>query len=231
MLPGAYPDYNPQVQGLLFLGFIVGTLISEMLFSGGLSDYLVQRTARKNNGERIPEKRLLLYFPAAICKFSFHCAGATNVSCIVTVTTIGLILFGCTVQFNWHWFIAQIATFLIGTGIQIGNTTTISYVVDAYPQHVMNVTIFYTFHLNLAAFASPFFIVPWCVLFSAQVGRAEFMYYYISRIERVGWAWSFGAQGAIVTVACLLFVPFLYMYGQRLRNWKGPIRWGNAQIS
>lgn len=68
MLPGAYPDYNPQVQGLLFLGFIIGTLISEMLFSGGLSDYLVQRSALKNNGIRIPEKRLLLYFPAAIRK-------------------------------------------------------------------------------------------------------------------------------------------------------------------
>ncbi|CAE6411749.1 unnamed protein product [Rhizoctonia solani] len=145
MLPGAYPDYNPQVQGLLFLGFIVGTLISEMLFSGGLSDYLVQRAMQKTNGERVPEKRLLLYFPAAI------------------LTTIGLVLFGCTVQLNWHWFIAQIATFLIGTGIQIGNTTTISYVVDVYPQHVMDVTLFYTFHLNLSAFASPFFIVPWYV--------------------------------------------------------------------
>ncbi|CAE6443221.1 unnamed protein product [Rhizoctonia solani] len=143
MLPGAYPDYNPQVQGLLFLGFIVGTLISEMLFSGGLSDYLVQRAMQKTNGERVPEKRLLLYFPAAI------------------LTTIGLVLFGCTVQLNWHWFIAQIATFLVGTGIQIGNTTTISYVVDVYPQHVMDVTLFYTFHLNLSAFASPFFIVPW----------------------------------------------------------------------
>ncbi|KAF8681628.1 mfs general substrate transporter [Rhizoctonia solani] len=190
MLPGAYPDYNPQVQGLLFLGFIVGTLISEMLFSGGLSDYLVQRAMQKTNGERVPEKRLLLWFPAAL------------------LTTIGLVLFGCTVQLNWHWFIAQIATFLIGTGIQIGNTTTISYVVDVYPQHVMDVTLFYTFHLNLSAFASPFFIVPW--------------------IERIGWAWCFGAQGAMVTASCLIFAPFLYMYGRWLRDWKGPIPWGNA---
>ncbi|GAB1519732.1 hypothetical protein RhiTH_002800 [Rhizoctonia solani] len=190
MLPGAYPDYNPQVQGLLFLGFILGTLISEMLFSGGLSDYLVQRAMQKTNGERVPEKRLLLWFPAAL------------------LTTIGLVLFGCTVQLNWHWFIAQIATFLIGTGIQIGNTTTISYVVDVYPQHVMDVTLFYTFHLNLSAFASPFFIVPW--------------------IERIGWAWCFGAQGAMVTASCLIFAPFLYMYGRWLRDWKGPIPWGNA---
>ncbi|CAE6486768.1 unnamed protein product [Rhizoctonia solani] len=193
MLPGAYPDYNPQVQGLLFLGFIVGTLISEMLFSGGLSDYLVQRAMQKTNGERVPEKRLLLYFPAAI------------------LTTIGLVLFGCTVQLNWHWFIAQIATFLIGTGIQIGNTTTISYVVDVYPQHVMDVTLFYTFHLNLSAFASPFFIVPW--------------------IERIGWAWCFGAQGAIVTASCLIIGPLLYVYGRWLRDWKGPIPWGHTQMS
>ncbi|QRV87744.1 major facilitator superfamily transporter [Ceratobasidium sp. AG-Ba] len=193
MLPGAYPDYNPQVQGLLFLGFIVGTLISELLFSGGLSDYLVRRAALKNNGERIPEKRLLLYFPAAI------------------LTTIGLVLFGCTVQLNWHWFIAQIATFLVGTGIQIGNTTTTSYVVDVYPEHVMDVTLFYSFHLNMSAFVSPFFIVPW--------------------IERIGWAWCFGVQGFIVIAGCLIFVPFLYIYGRKLRDWKGPIPWGIVEIS
>ncbi|KAF8605322.1 MFS general substrate transporter, partial [Ceratobasidium sp. AG-I] len=191
MLPGAYPDYNPQVQGLLFLGFILGTLISEMLFSGGLSDYLVRRAARNNNGERIPEKRLLLYFPAAL------------------LTTIGLGLFGCTVHFNWHWFAAQVATFLIGTGIQIGNTTTISYVVDAYPQHVMDVTLFYSFHLNLAAFVSPFFVVPW--------------------IDRVGWAWCFGIQGLIVFAGCMIFVPFLYVNGRKIRDWKKPIPWGNTQ--
>ncbi|KAF8760035.1 mfs general substrate transporter [Rhizoctonia solani] len=156
----------------------------------GAFDYLVQRAMQKTNGERVPEKRLLLWFPAAL------------------LTTIGLVLFGCTVQLNWHWFIAQIATFLIGTGIQIGNTTTISYVVDVYPQHVMDVTLFYTFHLNLSAFASPFFIVPW--------------------IERIGWAWCFGAQGAMVTASCLIFAPFLYMYGRWLRDWKGPIPWGNA---
>ncbi|KAG8717121.1 hypothetical protein FRC08_008156 [Ceratobasidium sp. 394] len=191
MLPGAYPDYNPQVQGLLFLGFILGTLISELLFSGGLSDYLVRRAALNNNGEHIPEKRLLLYFPAAL------------------ITTIGLALFGCTVQLNWHWFVAQVATFLIGTGIQIGNTTTTSYVVDVYPEHVMDVTLFYSFHLNMSAFVSPFFIVPW--------------------IERVGWAWCFGAQGFIVLAGCLVFVPLLYVYGRRLRDGKGPIPWGVIQ--
>ncbi|QRW01918.1 major facilitator superfamily transporter [Ceratobasidium sp. AG-Ba] len=149
MLPGAYPDYNPQVQGLLFLGFIIGTLISELLFSGGLSDYLVRRAALKNNGERIPEKRLLLYFPAAI--------------------------------------------------------------LDVYPEHVMDVTLFYSFHLNMSAFVSPFFIVPW--------------------IERIGWAWCFGAQGFIVIAGCLIFVPFLYICGRKLRDWKGPIPWGIVEIS
>ncbi|KAG8736192.1 hypothetical protein FRC12_017736 [Ceratobasidium sp. 428] len=193
MLPGAYPDYNPQVQGLLFLGFIIGTLISELLFSGGISDYLVRRAAASNNGERIPEKRLLLYFPAAL------------------LTTIGLTLFGCTVQLNWHWFVAQVATFLIGTGIQVGNTTTMAYIVDAYPQHVMDVTLFYSFHLNMSAFVSPFFIVPW--------------------VERIGWAWCFGAQGFIVLGGCLIFVPPLYIYGRKLRDRKGPIPWGSIENS
>jgi hypothetical protein len=144
------------------------------------------------------------------------------------VTAIGLALFGCTVQFNWHWFIAQIATFLVGTGIQVGNTTTISYVVDAYPQHVMDVTLFYSFHLNMSAFVSPFFIVPWYASFDLDVPDHTNAFVGVIRIERIGWAWCFGAQGCIVLAGCLTFVPFLYVYGRKLRDRKGPIPWGTV---
>jgi MFS family permease len=159
-------------------------MVAEAFFAGRLSDHLVTRLSRRTNGERLPEHRLWLFYPAAVS------------------TAVGLALFGCTVQFNWHWAVGQVALALIGLGIQIGNTITVAYVVDCYPHLVMEVIAFYSFHLNLSAFASQFFAVVW--------------------VERNGWALSFGLQGLIVLSAAVIFVPFLQICGGRLRLPKGP---------
>lgn len=159
-------------------------MIAEAFFAGRLSDQLVTRLSRRTDGTRVPEYRLWLLYPAAVS------------------TAVGLVLFGCTVQFSWHWAIGQVALALIGFGIQIGNTITVAYVVDCYPHLVMEVTAFYSLHLNLSAFASPFFTVPW--------------------VERNGWALSFGLQGSIVLVSATIFVPFLLIRGGALRLLKSP---------
>ena len=64
-LPAAYVQYSPQIQGLLFVGLLLGTLFSEFFCSGALSDTIVARLAKKNGGIRIPEMRLWLGYPAA----------------------------------------------------------------------------------------------------------------------------------------------------------------------
>ncbi|GMF77776.1 unnamed protein product [Aspergillus oryzae] len=66
MVPAAYATYSPLIQGLLFLGLFIGTLISEVCCSGRLSDYIVKRLARKNEGVRVPEMRLWLAYPAIL---------------------------------------------------------------------------------------------------------------------------------------------------------------------
>ncbi|KDQ20585.1 hypothetical protein BOTBODRAFT_61695 [Botryobasidium botryosum FD-172 SS1] len=201
MIPAAYPNDSPQTQGLLFLGLIIGTLIAEAFFSGSLSDRLVRYLSRKRarSGEdpadanvgahsmRSPEMRLWLYWPAAI------------------FTAVGLVVFGCSVQLSWHWIIGQVGMALFAFGIQIGNTITTVYAVDCYPQYAMDVTVFYSLHLNLSAFASPFFIVPW--------------------VERNGWAWAFGAQALIVVGCAIVCVLILQLWGRQMREWKGPISW------
>lgn len=168
----------------MFVGLIIGTMTAEAFFAGRLSDHLVTRLSKRTAGVRVPEHRLWLFYPAAVS------------------TAVGLVLFGCTVQFGWHWAVGQVALALIGFGIQIGNTIAVTYVVDCCPHLVMEVTAFYSLHLNLGAFASPFFTVPW--------------------VERNGWALSFGLQGLIVLVAATLFVPFLQIRGGRLRHPKSP---------
>lgn len=70
MIPAAYVQYSPQVQGLLFIGLLLGTLFSEIFASGTLSDFLVAKLARKNHGVRLPEMRLWLAYPAALLSAS-----------------------------------------------------------------------------------------------------------------------------------------------------------------
>ena len=40
--------------------------MSELLFSGSLGDTIMIKFAEKNGGVRVPERRLLLIFPAVI---------------------------------------------------------------------------------------------------------------------------------------------------------------------
>lgn len=70
MLPAAYVSYSPQIQGLLFMGLLLGTLFSEVFCSGHLSDLIVLRLAKKNEGIRTPEMRLWLAYPAALLSAS-----------------------------------------------------------------------------------------------------------------------------------------------------------------
>lgn len=76
---------------LLFLGLIIGTLISELCFSGRLSDWLVNQQARRKGGLRVPEVRLVLSYPSAC------------------LTAVGLVVWGISVDRGWHWAVGQIA--------------------------------------------------------------------------------------------------------------------------
>lgn len=65
-VPSAYINYSPQIQGLFFIGLILGTLFAEAACSGTLSDWIVRKLAGKQGGVRTPEMRLWLLYPAAI---------------------------------------------------------------------------------------------------------------------------------------------------------------------
>lgn len=66
MIPVSYAQYSPLIQGLLFIGLLLGTLFSEVFCSGRLSDWIVANLARKNGGTRVAEMRLWLVYPALL---------------------------------------------------------------------------------------------------------------------------------------------------------------------
>ncbi len=66
MLPAADAQHAPHVQGLLVVGLLLGTLVSEVFVSERLSDAIVAKLAQKNGGVRFAEMRLWLAYPAAL---------------------------------------------------------------------------------------------------------------------------------------------------------------------
>lgn len=91
MIPVAYATYSPQTQGLFFIGLIVGTLISEIFFSGSLSDWLIVKLSKRPGATRNPEMRIWLVYPAAI------------------LSAVGLIIWGISIDRNYHWIVGQVS--------------------------------------------------------------------------------------------------------------------------
>lgn len=79
---------------LFFIGLILGTLISEVCVSGRLSDWLVLRLAKKNDGIKTAEMRLWIVYPGAV------------------LSSIGMLVWGLSVDKNWHWAVGQVALLL-----------------------------------------------------------------------------------------------------------------------
>ena len=192
-LPVAYIQYKPEIQGLLFIGMILGTLFSEVFCSGALSDRIMLQLTTRNNGVRLPEMRLWLLYPA------------------VLISSIGLIVWGISVDKAYHWMVGQVALFLFAAGIQIGNTAVSAYVVDCYPQHAMSVIVFYAVLLNGSAFVNPFFIAPWC--------------------DTIGFTWTFCGQGIVAFFVMVPVTAALQKWGGRMREWRGPPTWVSPEYS
>ena len=94
MEPAVYENYPLQIQGLLFIGLLVGVVAAEMLCSGRLSDRIMAILAKRNDNQRVPEMRLWLGYPAAV------------------ISAVGVLLWGLSVDNHWHWMVGQVAFFL-----------------------------------------------------------------------------------------------------------------------
>ncbi|OQE18794.1 hypothetical protein PENFLA_c020G08017 [Penicillium flavigenum] len=137
MIPGAYVQFSPQIQGLLFVGMLLGIVFAEICCSGSLSDYICAQLTAKNNNIRVAEMRLWLIYPAFV------------------LTSAGLVLWGISVDRGYHWMVGQVAFFLFSVGFQMSNTVLATYLVDSYPLQSISVITYYSVIINLAGFTSP----------------------------------------------------------------------------
>ena len=111
MVPAAYALYTPLIQGLLFLGLFIGTLVSEICCSGTLSDWLVDQLAERNGNVRVAEMRLWLAYPAIIVTTGKFCLESDKYI-EAHLEVVGLIVWGISIDKNYHWMVGQVAFFL-----------------------------------------------------------------------------------------------------------------------
>jgi hypothetical protein len=92
----------------------------------------------------------------------------------VLTISAGLILWGISIDKQYHWIVGQAAFFffeyredkspslspadiapIVAMGLQMGNTVISSYIVDCYPLQSMSVILFYSVFLDISAFINP----------------------------------------------------------------------------
>ncbi|KAE8365360.1 major facilitator superfamily domain-containing protein [Aspergillus caelatus] len=143
---------NTEQLGLQFIGVIVGTILGEQI-GGSISDYWMNRRARRIRKEPEPEFRLWLSYPG------------------IVLTIVGVIVFlVCTQQApEGHWTVTPI----VGTGVaafgnQVVTTVMVTYAVDCHPDDPGSVGVFITFVRQIWGFIGPF----WFPDMFANVGVA-----------------------------------------------------------
>ena len=131
---------NVQQLGLQFLGIIIGSVIGEQI-GGALSDFWMNRRARKISARPNPEFRLWLSYVGYL------------------LTIAGLVVFLVRIQQapEGHWNVTPIVGAAIaGAGNQIVTTVLITYAVDCYHEEAASIGVFITFVRQIWGFIGPF---------------------------------------------------------------------------
>lgn len=132
--------FNVQQLGLQFLGLIIGSVIGEQIV-GALSDFWMNRHARKISARPNPEFRLWLSYIGYL------------------LTIAGLVVFLVCIQQapEGHWNVTPIVGAAIaGAGNQIVTTVLITYAVDCYHEEAASIGVFITFVRQIWGFIGPF---------------------------------------------------------------------------
>jgi hypothetical protein len=132
--------FNAQQLGLQFLGIIIGSVIGEQL-GGSLSDYWMNRKAKKTGMQTEPEYRLWLSYAGFV------------------LTIVGVVVFLVRTQqaAEGRWNIAPVIGIAIaGVGNQIVTTVLITYAVDCHQEESASIGVFITFVRQVWGFIGPF---------------------------------------------------------------------------
>lgn len=178
------PPYNYGDTGVALMNIpcLIGSIIG-CIYAGVCSDWFAIWMAKRNGGIQEAEFRLyFLFAPAILCP-------------------IGLILFAVGTDQDWPWFPTYFGLALIGFGFGSSGDTSMSYLMDAYPDMVIEMMAGVSVINNMIGCIFTFACSPW--------------------LDAMGNTNTFIILAVITFVALMGAIPFIY-YGKRIRNWTKP---------
>jgi MFS family permease len=111
-------NYGDAAVGLMNVPCIIGAVIG-CFYGGYFSDQFVLWLARRNGGIQEAEHRLWLLYPCAI------------------ISPAGMLLFGIGTAYGWSWPVPYVGLGLIGFGWGCTGDLSMAYLMDAYPEMVL----------------------------------------------------------------------------------------------
>jgi MFS family permease len=176
----ASPPYlfsNSQV-GLIWFSPLIGAMVGAYV-AGPMNDQLTVYLSNRNRGWREPEYRLWAFVPTAI------------------IMPAGLVIYGVAAARGIHWIVPVIGAGLIGVGLSVGGTVTMSYILDSYKEIDTQVVTTIILVRNIVGFGMQFGIQPWIT--------------------------GMGLQNTFICVGCLsfavtIFSVFFILFGKRMRR-------------
>ncbi|KEF58759.1 uncharacterized protein A1O9_03602 [Exophiala aquamarina CBS 119918] len=162
---------------------MLGTLLG-ILGGGWLSDWVADFFTKRNGGVREPEMRLPAMTVALIC------------------SPLALVLYGCGIQYRWHWMVPTIDLGLLSFAIAQGTNVSLVYIIESYRPIAGETIVTQLAFKSAFGFLLSFYTNPWIV--------------------QDGYRGAFGAMAGISFGVIILWVP-LYIWGRRVRT--TTLRW------
>lgn len=178
------PPYNYGNTGVALMNVpcLIGAIIG-CFYAGVVSDWFTIWMAKRNNGIQEAEFRLyFLIIPAVLCP-------------------IGLILFAVGTDQNWPWFPTYFGLGLIGLGFGSSGDVSMGYLMDAYPDMVIEMMAGVSVINNMIGCIFTFACSPW--------------------LDAMGNTNTFIILAVITFLAMIGCIPMIY-YGKRIRVWTKP---------
>lgn len=178
------PPYNYGDTGVALMNIpcLIGAVIG-CFYAGTLSDWFTIWMAKRNGGVQEAEFRLyFLTFPAIL-------------------NPIGLILFAVGTDRQWPWFPTYFGLALIGFGFGASGDISMSYLMDAYPEMVIEMMAGVSVINNMFGMIFTFACSPW--------------------LDSMGNTRTFIILAVITFCIMSGGIPFIY-YGKRIRVWTKP---------
>lgn len=172
-------NYSSNKVAIMNVPTLIGSVIG-CIYAGILSDYFCIWMAKRNRGVQEAEYRLVfLIIPAIICP-------------------IGLICFGIGTDRQWDWVANYICLGIIGFGFGSSGDVSMGYLMDAYPDMVIEMMCGVAVINNLCGCIFTFACSP--------------------MLDALGNSKGLGVMAAIEFVIMISAIPMMY-FGKRTRIW------------